>query len=1001
MVHASSGSTTSSRDTAFTRFSKFASAIPLLGGRRSRRDLKKRPKASRTKEKIHLRPRSTRGILRALTKVVVDSKYFVFLCTVLTFYALIGEDVKLIATNKPSDSYFDAVTIFCLVVFSIEIMLSCIGKRDYFLGFFFTLDVVSTCTMVLDISSVSEFVMGDGEDLEKLRSGRTARIGARAGRVVRVLRLVRILKLYKAIYEARQRQNKRTMDGMRRVDTFDEQDWGDEEDFNDKGKERMLAKDARESRVGKKLSELSIRRVILLVLAMLLILPFLQTDSSSYPPVAAYYGADDALELFLDWNRTRTEQSRQHYEKAMLRYMYYHNWFSGNLPDKYSDSLDAGPSTFRAHVFYVSVMSFEESGHTLIDDETAWEGLQIRPQAVAKFAQKVAATTGMYPYGRMPQIAQQWIAGKWTTECNHHKWSPEGIWRRGFSILQETIEKDGEEEVDYAVKCPEYLRNFEKAKYYPRITSLSQYQKWHLAFYFDLRPLQQADAVFSLYITGFICILLLGASLQFSFDANRLVLRPLEKMIRRVEIIRDDPLVAVHMADEEFKLEEQKKAKKKQYNNAILQHVARNCSCSFQDEGEPMETVILEKTIIKLGSLLALGFGEAGANIIGQNLESSDSAGVNGMVPGSRVEAIIGIARIRDFSTATEVLKSKVMTFVNQIAEIVHGVVSEFHGAANKNNGDTFLLVWRITGLQEAYIERSADFSAIAFAKILGAVHCSPTLAKYRGHPSLQQRLGTDHRVRLTFGLHSGWAIEGAVGSEFKIDASYLSPNVSIAVNIEHTSSLYGVAILMTSSVVDLCSLSMASKFRKIDRVIISGSSQPLDVYCVDLDYSGVEVDTDDSGRPHTWNPRLRFRARQFLEFEKVRKLDLSILAGDMFDECREIAAMRSRYDLHFIQLFRMGYANYFEGEWEVARNLLMQTRMLLGVEDGPSAALVKFIEDVGAKAGWSGYAAPTNWNGVHDLTKVSDGQRAPVSPRLRPSAERKRLNHHISFSER
>ena len=30
-----------------------------------------------------------------------------------------------------------------------------------------------------------------------------------------------------------------------------------------------------------------------------------------------------------------------------------------------------------------------------------------------------------------------------------------------------------------------------------------------------------------------------------------------------------------------------------------------------------METAILEKTIIKLGSLLALGFGEAGANIIG------------------------------------------------------------------------------------------------------------------------------------------------------------------------------------------------------------------------------------------------------------------------------------------------------------------------------------------------------------------------------------------------
>jgi len=35
------------------------------------------------------------------------------------------------------------------------------------------------------------------------------------------------------------------------------------------------------------------------------------------------------------------------------------------------------------------------------------------------------------------------------------------------------------------------------------------------------------------------------------------------------------------------------------------------------------------------------------------------------------------------------------------------------------------------------------------------------------------------------FGLHMGWAIEGAIGSEFKIDASYLSPNVNLAARLE------------------------------------------------------------------------------------------------------------------------------------------------------------------------------------------------------------------------
>ena len=34
------------------------------------------------------------------------------------------------------------------------------------------------------------------------------------------------------------------------------------------------------------------------------------------------------------------------------------------------------------------------------------------------------------------------------------------------------------------------------------------------------------------------------------------------------------------------------------------------------------------------------------------------------------------------------------------------------------------------------------------------------------------------------FGLHMGYGIEGAVGSTYKIDASYLSPNVNIAARL-------------------------------------------------------------------------------------------------------------------------------------------------------------------------------------------------------------------------
>jgi class 3 adenylate cyclase len=52
------------------------------------------------------------------------------------------------------------------------------------------------------------------------------------------------------------------------------------------------------------------------------------------------------------------------------------------------------------------------------------------------------------------------------------------------------------------------------------------------------------------------------------------------------------------------------------------------------------------------------------------------------------------------------------------------------------------------------------------------------------------------------FGLHIGWAIEGAIGSEYKIDASYLSPNVNISSRLEAATKQYGVQILIRYQII-------------------------------------------------------------------------------------------------------------------------------------------------------------------------------------------------------
>lgn len=66
---------------------------------------------------------------------------------------------------------------------------------------------------------------------------------------------------------------------------------------------------------------------------------------------------------------------------------------------------------------------------------------------------------------------------------------------------------------------------------------------------------------------------------------------------------------------------------------------------------------------MKIGHLLAIGFGEAGARIIGENVKHGGD--INPMMPGSMMLGIFGFCDIRNFTESTEVLQTEVMIFVN------------------------------------------------------------------------------------------------------------------------------------------------------------------------------------------------------------------------------------------------------------------------------------------------------------------------------------------------
>ena len=107
------------------------------------------------------------------------------------------------------------------------------------------------------------------------------------------------------------------------------------------------------------------------------------------------------------------------------------------------------------------------------------------------------------------------------------------------------------------------------------------------------------------------------------------------------------------------------------------------------------------------------------------------------------------------------------------------------------------------------------------------------TLKVYTHNEKIQAResLGPDYKVRIGSGLHYGWAIEGAIGTYHKLDASYLSPNVNICMDLEGSTKEYGVPLLLSGAYYDCLSNHSKQYCRKIDVITNPNQAAPLRVY--------------------------------------------------------------------------------------------------------------------------------------------------------------------------
>jgi len=454
---------------------------------------------------------------------------------------------------------------------------------------------------------------------------------------------------------------------------------------------------------------------------------------------------------------------------------------------------------------------------------------------------------------------------------------------------------------------------------------------------FEIKNQIILEAIYRMLTTLLVCILLTSMSIQFQNDTQALVIAPIEKMVNIIKQLAEDPLRKPDVANFEDDAEPAAKQQSKGKN------------------GPQLETTMLENTILKIGGLLQVGFGEAGAQIIGKNMSSGDGE-LNIMMPGTRINSIFGFVDIRRFTDTTECLQEEVMVFVNTIGCILHQCVHRWGGVANKNIGDAFLMLWKLpepdsrgkcqgrdVGAKTADL---ANRALLSFLKFSMECKRSDRIQSYSSHPKIIARFGDSYTVNFGLGLHSGWAIEGPIGSDFKVDASYLSPNVNLTMTLESATKVYGVPLLMSEKYYNMLSVRVKEHIRKVDIIMFGHSAQG--IYAVPMNDVVVEAPMGHVCGEIIKHDCLDVEAFM-LEVEEDGAEYLFIIDQDMTEVQKGFS--ESTF-LHF----REAMGSYVSGEWDKAKDLLDKA-LESDPSDGPSLALLAYIAT-------HEYVAPIDWQG-------------------------------------
>lgn len=727
---------------------------------------------------------------RVKVRMFLNNRWIETLVNLLILWALFMEDVRILTIPKEWDRVIWSLHVLVMNIFFLEIVLRSYAQRGFFGSFYFMLDLLASLSIFLDfLPLMLSAGVSDGGAADNFRAAKSARVGTRIARLVRVIRVIRVLKLMVSA-----RGLKKTAEG-------------------EDGEETQVKDEGAPSELSKALQGSIAKRTIVFILVLLggsVIVDF--------PPYAGV-----PVEILGD-ERARIGMSQ----------------LFASMTDQFAEGRDPSQEPFVSmRQLFRTVMESPQQTDSL------WQTVasSLYRIDVRNYGPKQLNFTFWPVPGRIPSGARADAYGIYETTSHYldpsefkalkgekgmPEWVPswpqvDNAWPHcEFRDLDVVEQIQGRGNADNCPNARGALRPMRELRtvgptelmvlpFVPHEAARKRvpYLKYGepvFEVWYDTKYKEAVTSGLSILMILLITLLLGVMGYLLSRDVNQIVIIPVENMVDSVTKLAANPA---------FKME---KVHKVVY-----------------------ETDALKLSLSKIATMLQVGFGEAGNNLVAENLKKGDT--VDPMVPGTKLLGAYGFCSIERYGEVLECLGEDILPFTNVAASIVHEAVTENGGQPNRNLGEAFLCVWKpeLGGVEEVSpVElesaetKMCDGALTAFRRCVRGIASSKKLQAYNEHEEIVKFFEGEYKTHIGYGLHYGWAIEGAVGTNIKIDCSYLSPNVNLAARLQSATKLYGVNVLMSESFHSKLSKRVRGGLRRIDVVCLKGSSIPMAIYTCD-----------------------------------------------------------------------------------------------------------------------------------------------------------------------